>query len=399
MARLNNTTSPRKRQDPPPRAIPQSQQASCFLARTTGISNKEHGHWTTTSAETSSTKGSVGGLGDIGTSMHRKQSQKKKGKNSTDFRIFYDSDAFVEREAEESEGEEGSSIASSLSASSSSSPFSHSASSHTSSDSLQSHDVKTKNPLSLAHVNSMILPLSQQPARISRRPTTATATTTTTTATAARITSPEPEETDNYDKENEPIEQEPEDDTVSSLTRSSSDASSRTAPIRRNNSQTSGKDRRTGPLFSTYRQRETVEEQGDSEVDVDNGIDDSLNDFVVSDNEDLSYQETSGSDDSEEEEERKKTPSSPPLSRPKRRLMRGRRPAPRLESEPQSGAEVEKSWKTPSHRGQSPVESTDAPLPSPGVKPQDNGIITDKLGDLNLEDNDPSCQLLQGLNE
>lgn len=339
--------------------------------------------------------------------MNGKQSQKKgkgKGKHSTDFQIFYDSDAFVEREAEESEGEEESSIASenssSLSASassssSSSSPFSHSASSHTSSDSLPSHDAKGKNPLRLAHVNSMILPLSQQqPARSTRRPTATTPATTISTRT------PKPEEIDNYDKENDPIEQEPEDDAVSSLTRSSSDASSRHAPIRRNNSQTSGKDRRTGPLFSKYRQHETVEEQGDLEENEDDAIDDSLNDFVVSDNEDLSYDGTSSIDDLEEEEkETKNIPSSPPPSRPRRRLVRGRRPAPRVESEPESEAEAKKPCEVPSHRGQTPVESTIASLPSPGVETQDNGNISDRLGHLNLEDNDPSCQLLQGLNK
>lgn len=410
MARLN-TTSPRKRQEPPPRATPQPQRGSGSLARTTGISNKEHGRGlrVTTSAETSSTKSSVGVFGDMGTSTNGKQSQKKgngKGKenNSTDFQIFYDSDAFVEQEAEESEGEEESSIASenssSLSASASSSlssPFSHSASSHTSSDSLPSHDAKGKNPLRLAHVNSMILPLSQQqPARTTRRPTT----TTTTPATATSTRTPKPEEIDNYDKENDPIEQEPEDDAVSSLTRSSSDTSSRRSPIRRNNSQTSGKDRRTGPLFSKYRQHETVEERGDSDEDEENAIDDSLNDFVVSDNEDLSYDGTSSIDDLEEEEkEIKNIPSSPPPSRPRRRLVRGRRLAPRVESEPVSEAEAKKPCEAPSHRGQSPVESKIASLPSPGVETQDNGNISDKLGHLNLEDNDPSCQLLQGLNK
>ena len=372
MARLNTTSrtqDPRSLQDKPG-----------FLARTTGIS-KEHRQ--NASMETTSLSRSTTGLsGNTGT-LNRKQSQKQKAKNTTDFPIFYDSDAFIEKQAEESDNDEDEGMASGNSSiisptSSVSSPFSRSMSSDTSRDSL-GNEPKNKNPLRLTHVNSMILPLSQQQARHTRRPTTTTATTTTeTTAPGPGARSPKPEESDNYDKENDPIEQEPEDHV--SLTRSSSDASSRRAPSR-NDSQTSSRNR-NGPPFS---QRE-VDERGSSD---DDAFDDSLNDFIVSDNEDLSYQQSSASEDSEEET--KKVPSPPPASRPGRRLMRGRRPAPRV-SESESELEAEKSRKSPL-----PAASP-AALSSGGGKSRNNGNITDQLGDLHLQDNDPSSQLLHGLN-
>lgn len=376
MARLNTTS---RKQGP--RSL---QEQPGFVAKTTGIS-KEHRQ--NTSMETSSLSRSATGLGGSSGTLNRKQSQKQKNKNTMDFPIFYDSDAFIEKEAEETDNnndeEEDDGINSSSSSimspsSSVSSAFSRSMSSDTSRDSL-GHESKNKNPLRLTHVNSMILPLSQQQARHTRRPTNTTTTTTTNASTTTPGTgagSPKPEENDNYDKENDPIEQEPEDDF--SLSRSSSGASSRRGPSR-NNSNASSRNR-TRPQFS---QRE-VDERASSD---DDAFDESLNDFIVSDNEDISYQESSASEDSEEEE--RKAPSPPPAARPGRRLMRGRRPAPRVSD---SEAEVE-----PRKSKKSPLPAASPTSLSSGGKSHDNDNITDQLGDLHLQDNDPSSQLLQGL--
>lgn len=325
-------------------------------------------------SETRSTKNSASGMSDLkGTSIIRKQSQKtgknKKKGSGGDFPIFYDSDALVENEAEETEDERNS-------ASPSSSPFSASSSS---TGTCPSHDEKTKNPLKLARVNSLLLPLSQQvPSRRQTRKS----------------------ELYDYAKENDPVEQVEEDDSVSSLTRSASDAPSRRSPVRRNTRQTP-----ESPQFLTYRQRETEEEDPDDSED--NGFD-SMDDFIVSDNEDVNF--NNGSSGSETEEE--KAPSPPP--QPKRRLFRGRRPAPKPESESESESESEpesepeevedakKPREVPLYKEQSPTEDTMPPLrsdPKHTQLSQKSLNITDKLSDLNLEDNGSSCQLARELNE
>lgn len=312
-------------------------------------------------SETRSTKSSASGMSDLkGTSIIRKQSQKtgknKKKGSGGDFPIFYDSDALVENEAEETEDERNS-------ASPSSSPFSASSSS---TGTCPSHDEKTKNPLKLARVNSLLLPLSQQvPSRRQTRKS----------------------ELYDYAKENDPVEQVEEDDSVSSLTRSASDASSRRSPVRRNTRQTP-----ESPQFLTYRQREMEEEDPDDSED--NGFD-SMDDFIVSDNEDVNFNGSSGSETEEE-----KAPS--PRPQPKRRLLRGRRPAPKPESEPEEVEDAKKPREVPLYKEQSPTEDTMPPLrsdPKHTQLSQKSLNITDKLSDLNLEDNGSSCQLARELNE
>ena len=358
MARLNNTTSPRKRTEP--RRVPQPPtKARQGLSESPLTRNNNEGQWAMAS-ETRSTKSSAPGMLDLkGNSITRKPSQKtgknKKKGSGGDFPIFNDGDDLVENEVEETEDE-------CSSASPSSSPFSASSSS---TGTCPSHDEKTKNPLKLARTNSLLLPLSQQgPSRRQTRKS----------------------ELYDYAKENDPVEQ-ADDDSVSSLTRSSSDASSWQSPVRRNTRQTPQSQR-----FSTYRQRETeVEDPDDSE---DNGFD-SMDDFVVSDNEEVSFNESSGSETEEE-----KAPSPPP--QPKRRLFRGRRPAPKPESEPEKVEEAKKQREVPPYREQSPIEDTMPPLksdPKHTQLSQKSLNITDKLNNLNLEDNGSSCQLARELNE
>lgn len=77
-----------------------------------------------------------------------------------------------------------------------------------------------------------------------------------------------------------------------------------------------------------YRREETESEGEESEDD--NGFD-SLDDFIVSDNEDISYHETSDDESLEEEQEEKQPTPSPPRTR--KRLLRGRRPRPEIEPE------------------------------------------------------------------
>ena len=355
MARLNNTTSPRKRTEP--RRVPQSPtKARQGLSPLTRDNNE--GQWAMTS-ETRPTKSSASGMLDLkGNSIARKPSQKtgknKKKGSGGGFPIFNDSDALVENEAEETEDER-----------SSASPLSSSLSASSSSTGTYPSYEKTKNPLKLARTNSLLLPLSQQgPSRRQTRKS----------------------ELYDYAKENDPVEQ-AEDDSVSSLTRSSSDASSRRSPIRRNARQTPESQR-----FSTYRQRETEEDDPDDSED--NGFG-SMDDFIVSDNEEVSF---NASSESETEEEKAPSPSP----QPKRRLFRGRRPAPKPESEPENAGEVKEQREVLPYREQFPIEDTMPPLksdPKHTQLSQKSLNITDKLNYLNLEDNGSSCQLARELNE
>ncbi|KAL4977438.1 SprT-like family-domain-containing protein [Aspergillus desertorum] len=212
-------------------------------------------------------------------------------------------------------------------------------------------------PLKLARTNSMILPVPQQPrTRTSRK-----------------------SELYNYDKENDPLEEEL-DPEPASLSRNPSDASStRRSPTRG----------RTTQQFTTYRQPQQESED-------ENGNDDSFNsldNFIVSDNEEPSYHETSD-DDEEEEEERKVSP--PPTQR--RRLFRGRRPSPTLE--------LENALRESSHRRDLRLEPS-VPSAIAILSPKRSSVsrklfqkepdVSEKMNQLNLRDSDPSSQLQNDL--
>ncbi|KAF7167190.1 hypothetical protein CNMCM6106_002844 [Aspergillus hiratsukae] len=216
-------------------------------------------------------------------------------------------------------------------------------------------------PLKQAHVNSLLLPLSQQPRN---RPTPKL-------------------ETYDYAKENDPIDGD-EEENAPTISRHSSNASSRYSPTRRNARQ--DLEEKEGNLrFLSYRQsQETVseDESGDNSFS-------SLDDFIVSDNEELSYDETSA-DEAEEEETLKSI--SPP--RPRRRLLRGRRPNPE--------ARLKEALTSPLYEDDLCLEPSLPPtmtIPTPQLQPKHEKShvksrkITKDMKILNLEDSDSDSQL------
>ncbi|KAL4944811.1 SprT-like family-domain-containing protein [Aspergillus oleicola] len=236
---------------------------------------------------------------------------------------------------------------------------------------------KTSTPLKLARTNSMILPVPQQPrARTSRK-----------------------SELYNYDKENDPLEEEL-DPEPTSLSRNPSDASTAStrgsrAPARGRNTNAN----RNTQQFTTHRQPSP---QQDSEDENGNNDDDdsynSLDDFIVSDNDEPSYHETSDDASESEEEHKPRSPSPPPTQR--RRLLRGRRPDPMKQ--------LENALRESSQRPELRLEPTlpaAISRPSSPAKPdrvsrklfQKDADVSEKMDRLNLEDNDPSTQLQDDL--
>lgn len=113
----------------------------------------------------------------------------------------------------------------------------------------------------------------------------------------------------------------------------------------------------------------------------------SLDDFVVSDNEDISYQETS---DAETEPE--KAPTPPPPKSTRKRLIRGRRPNSDTDSKGLSGNPLKAPF--------APEAKIDAIKfhPTPKETPkhlfQDDLHLSTKLNKLVLDDdNEPASQL------
>lgn len=144
--------------------------------------------------------------------------------------------------------------------------------------------------LKLARTNSLLLPLQQRPRQ---RP-------------IVKL------ETDDYEKEND-------------LTEYGTDTNSPTmspapprSPIRRNAARTPARTPKTNTTTRPF--SHLSPEVGSEDVGDDSFA--SLDDFIVSDNEDISYHETS---DSETEVQKNPTPSPPPKSS-RKRLIRGRRP-------------------------------------------------------------------------
>ncbi|EAU36548.1 predicted protein [Aspergillus terreus NIH2624] len=242
-----------------------------------------------------------------------------------------------------------------------------------------------KSALKLAPVNSMLLaPLQQQ----------------------SRGRQARKSETYDYSKENDPTEHQQDDDEYhSSISRNPSDASSRRSPTRRTMRQdpagNANEDRRS--LFLNYRQPEIHLDDGESE---DNGFD-SMDDFIVSDNEDPDC-ETSGDERAEDEDV---TIKNLPPPKPKKRLIKGRRPSPE--------EELKKALQSSSQKGTFILEPS---LPAEIVKlspekprrffqnrnnmpekqdTQDRDIIPEKTDnqrlDVHIDSDDPSSQLQQDL--
>ncbi|EPS33284.1 hypothetical protein PDE_08246 [Penicillium oxalicum 114-2] len=160
---------------------------------------------------------------------------------------------------------------------------------------------KKARTLKAANVNSLLLPITQTPRQ---RP-------------------PVKLETDDYEKENDILENTPEQnrETQSPTESASPTRQTLSRPLREIPT-----DRAPRADKKALRRYDAESEtEGDSE---DNSFD-SLDDFIVSDNEDPSFHETSAS---ETEEEKLPSPPPPPPS-VRRRLMRGRRPSPDLRTD------------------------------------------------------------------
>ncbi|KAJ5638126.1 hypothetical protein N7490_008005 [Penicillium lividum] len=212
---------------------------------------------------------------------------------------------------------------------------------------------KKTRTLKLARTNSLLLPLQQRPRQ---RP-------------SVKL------ETDDYEKENDLTEYgtDTNSPTMSSVPQRST--------VRRNTTRTQ-RTNTTARSFSRLSPEVEEEEFGDNSLA-------SLDDFIVSDNEEPSYHETS---DSETEVQKNPTPPPPPKSA-RKRLIRGRRP----------GINTEKNLErcsSPSDSFGLEVKLPDSvKLPSslpvnPKHKFQDDLDLSTKLGDMELNlDNELTSQL------
>lgn len=215
---------------------------------------------------------------------------------------------------------------------------------------------KKKRTLKTSQVNSLLLPLQQRPRQ---RPNVKV-------------------EQDDYDKENDITG-----DATEPYTPERSPVPYRSPTIVRNTTRTPARNRELNRSLS---HREHINKDEDSCGD--NGFE-SLDEFVVSDNDEISYHETS---DPETEEEKAPTPAAPPKSA-RKKLMRGRRP--------NSEAEVE-SAKNPEPQSELNLKPKDPGTTKSPTKSRHN---TQKLsqGDFDLsthfktleldDDNGPASQL------
>lgn len=206
--------------------------------------------------------------------------------------------------------------------------------------------------LKTANVNSLLLPIAQTPRQ---RP-------------IVKL------ETDDFEKENDIGENTPERYTATR------EAPPQASPTRRNMAQNPRRSRADNTPLSP--ESETEEDC------VDNSFD-SLDDFIVSDNEDLSFHETSNS---ETEDEKIPTPPPPPKST-RKRLMRGRRP----DADTDKKALKTTSLKAP-FRLEPQIPETlrlsSSTESSPKHVSQEDFNLTSKLKSLDLDgDNEPTSQL------
>lgn len=217
-----------------------------------------------------------------------------------------------------------------------------------SSPSLPSRKQKTKRTLKAAPVNSLLLPLQH---RRRQRPNTKAG-------------------TDDYDKENDLTE-----DTMDSY---SVEASPQPSP-RRNAEQTPERSR----LQDRPMSRLSLESRGSDEEDCGNDTFNSIDDFVVSDNDEISYHETSGSETDEPE-----SPPPPPPKSARKRLLRGRRPGTTNIGAEDNAKKDSSPLRSPCVDDRSSVEDKITPSSSnsPGHMSQDDGQLVTKLTELALEE-------------
>ncbi|KAE8356886.1 SprT-like family-domain-containing protein, partial [Aspergillus coremiiformis] len=224
-----------------------------------------------------------------------------------------------------------------------------------SSNTRSSTEGRPSDPLQLARANSLLMPQSRH----------------------SRNRSARKSELYDYTKENYPVEEVVEEySTTSSISRNPSDASStRRSPVRRDARQAPTRNK-NGRQFRDYRQPAHRSEDEES----DDGFN-SLDDFIVSDNEEPTHHETSGGES--EPEEINKAPSPP---RVKRRLVRGRRPNPE--------AEIKRALESSIHSGLRLEPSLPAAVSMPSSDPQasprklfrNTSKIDEKMNRVDLED-------------
>lgn len=208
---------------------------------------------------------------------------------------------------------------------------------------------KKTRTLRTTKANSLLLPLQQRPRQ----------------RTSVKI------ETDDYDKENDIMEE------VEEPYETAIDTAPQRSPARRL------RDTARTPRRSRAEERQPSSVNSDTEEDkVEDDSLGSLDDFIVSDDDEISYHETS---DSETEEE--KAPTPPPPKSTRKRLMRGRKPASRAENK----ALHDTSSGTISRPDQASLNPTGSPTTSKSERKhsaQEDLNLTFQLNELNLEDED-----------
>lgn len=215
--------------------------------------------------------------------------------------------------------------------------------------------------LKTANVNSLLLPIGQTPRQ---RP-------------IVKL------ETDDFEKENDIGENTPERYTATR------EAPPQASPTRRNMAQNPRRSRADNTPLSPQSPYTRQSPESETEEDCEDNSFDSLDDFIVSDNEDLSFHETSNS---ETEDEKIPSPPPPPKST-RKRLMRGRRPDADTDKKALKNTSLKAPFrlelKTPETlRLSSSTES------SPKHVSQEDFNITSKLKSLDLDgDNEPTSQL------
>lgn len=217
---------------------------------------------------------------------------------------------------------------------------------------------KKTRTLKAANVNSLLLPIGQTPRQ---RP-------------VVKL------ETDDFEKENDIMENTPERYTTTR------EAPPQASPTRRNMARTPRISRANNTPLSGQRSQspesETEEDCGDNSFN-------SLDDFVVSDNEDLSFHETSNS---ETEDEKPLSPPPPPKST-RKRLMRGRRPDADTEKKPLKDTSLKAPFRLEPKIPET-LRLSSSTEDSPKPVSQEDLNLPSKLKSLDLNgDNEPASQL------
>lgn len=220
---------------------------------------------------------------------------------------------------------------------------------------------KKTRTLKAANVNSLLLPAGQTPRQ---RP-------------IVKL------ETDDFEKENDIGENTPERHTVTR------EAPPPASPTRRNMAQTTSRSRADNTPFSPQSPQRQQSPKSETVEDCEDNSFDSLDDFIVSDNEDLSFHETSTSETEDE-----KIPSPPPPPKATRkRLMRGRKPDADADQKPMKDTSLKAPFRLEPRIPQTLRLSSSTESSSKHVS-QEDFTLTAELKSLDLNgDNEQASQL------